>query len=122
VTELMLTEAASFGYLECLTIWAEEGVRVTSAEPLIYAVYGNHLEVVRCLVQDLGADVNQATPHGWISLMIAAWKNHLAIVRCLVELVADVNQTMESDGRTSLIIAADIGGCCARSDRGRCKG
>jgi hypothetical protein len=60
VTVGMLTEAARAGNLERLASWARQGVRVTTARPLYFATRRGHLEVLRCLVQELGADVNQA--------------------------------------------------------------
>jgi hypothetical protein len=106
VTEGMLTEAARAGNLESLTVWARQSVRVTSGEPLFIAAQDGQLEVLRLLVQKLGADVNE-THHGIMPLIIAAEKDNLAVVRCLVELGADVNQVMYGD--TPLIIAAGWG-------------
>jgi hypothetical protein len=38
VTEEMLASAAATGALESLTVWAKQGVRVTTAKPLFYAI------------------------------------------------------------------------------------
>jgi hypothetical protein len=112
VTEMMLAKAAFTGNLESLTIWAQKGVRVTSARPLCVAAGGGYsavfrqLEVVRLLVQQMGASVSQAMPHGPTPLKIATKRVNLALVQCLVvELGADVNQAMR-DGRALLITAA----------------
>jgi hypothetical protein len=91
VTEGMLTDAAQAGDLRTLTIWARQGVRVTSGEPLYVATRGGHLEVLRWLVQELGADVSQIH-HGDTPLIVAAQRNNLAPLKCLVELGADVNR------------------------------
>jgi ankyrin repeat protein len=105
----MLIAAARAGDLESLTVWAEQGVQVTTARPLCVAVGGRYLEVVRLLVWELGADVNQAS-HGLTPLLLAAKRNNLTMVQCLVdELGADVNQAMPNDGRTALDIAARNG-------------
>jgi predicted AAA+ superfamily ATPase len=58
VTEGMLTEAAEDGDLESLTMWARQGVRVTTGHLLYAAAQGSFLEVVQCLVQQLGANVS----------------------------------------------------------------
>jgi ankyrin repeat protein len=109
VTEGMFTAAARAGDLESLTVWAEQGVQVTTARPLIVAVGGRHLEVVRLLVWERGADVNQ-TSHGLTSLLLATKRNNLPMVQCLVvALGAGVNQAMPNDGRTALDIAARNG-------------
>jgi ankyrin repeat protein len=105
VTEVMLTEAAGTGDLERLTVWARQGVRVTSAEPLCIAVEGGHVEVLRCLVQKLGADVNQGGIEGFTALLDAANHGHLAVVRCLIQFGASVGGT-SNDGTTALHIAA----------------
>jgi hypothetical protein len=81
VTEGMLTEAARAGDLESLTMWARQGVRVTSAEPLCVAVEAGFLEVLRCLVRELGADVNQQGQMGLTPLIVAAhWSTNLAVL------------------------------------------
>jgi hypothetical protein len=63
------------------------------------------LAVVRYLVKELGADVNQAIGNGTTTLYIAACNGHLAMVRCLVkEPGAEVNKSMH--GATPLMVAA----------------
>jgi hypothetical protein len=110
VTEGMLIEAAGAGDLESLTVWARQGVRVTSGEPLYAAVCSRrgHLEVLRCLVRKLGADVNQAALNQRTPLIHAAFLGNLAVAHCLIELGADVNQTARH-GETPLIAAAAQG-------------
>jgi hypothetical protein len=78
----MLIDAARAGDLENLTIWARQGVRVVTILPLLIATGKGNLEVLRWLVQELGADVDQeyreTTP-----LIDAADRGNLAIARCL---------------------------------------
>jgi hypothetical protein len=135
VTIGMLTLAAENGDLERIKIWASQGVRrVTSGRPLCAAAQGGYVEVVRYLVQQMGANVNQThhgdTPliiaaengftdlvrllvtdlgadinHGTSPLIVAARRGDLAIVRCLIELGADVG-AVNSDGYTALLISA----------------
>jgi ankyrin repeat protein len=65
--------------------------------------------VVRCLVPELGADVNKANNRGATPVWIAAQEGHEAVVRCLVaELGADVNQA-DNRGDTPVLIAAHQG-------------
>jgi hypothetical protein len=52
VTEVTLIEAVRAGDLGRLTIWATQGVRVTTGIPILHAVGCGQLEVVRLLVQD----------------------------------------------------------------------
>ena len=55
----------------------------------------SHLNAVRCLVKELGADVNKAREDSFTPLHIAAQQDHLNMVRCLVKgLEADVNKAM----------------------------
>jgi hypothetical protein len=107
VTKGMLTQAARVRDLKSLTRWARQGVRVTTAEPLVVAVQGRHLDAMRCLVQKLGADVNGGMPSNDTPLAIAAVHDYMAGVQCLVELGADVNQA--SVGEMPLSIAASMG-------------
>jgi hypothetical protein len=107
VTEGMLTEMVQAGDLESLTIWARQGVRVTTVEPLYFAVQGGFLEVVRCLVQQMGADVNQIL-YGDKPLIVAAKNGCSDLVRLLVELGAEVGAEDEY-GYTALNISARDG-------------
>jgi hypothetical protein len=69
------------------------------------------LDVLRCLVNELGVDVNQAAQFGTPStaLVIAAKFGRLDVVQCLAkELGADVNQATEN-GTTALTVAAMLG-------------
>jgi hypothetical protein len=66
VTEGMLTEAARAGDLESLMVLAGQGVRVRSGKPLLCDARGRSIAVLRCLVHELGADVNQASLRGLI--------------------------------------------------------
>jgi hypothetical protein len=110
VTEYMLFEAAEAGDLESLRDWAQQGVRVTTVGPLFVAAEKGRLEVVRCLVQQMGANVNRTTLNGATILMYIVMKQwgNSAVVQCLVELGADVNQAIQN-GRTPLNFAADGG-------------
>jgi hypothetical protein len=108
VTEEMLIRASGAGDMDSLTIWAEAGVRVTTAEPLIVAHRGRNLKVLRLLVQKLGANVDQ-TRHGVTFLVSAAYFSNPTVVQCLVEIGADVNQGDPRDGRTALIAATSAG-------------
>ena len=44
----------------------------------------NHLDVVKCLVEEGGADVNAAKNDGCTALYLAAWRGHVAIVKWLL--------------------------------------
>jgi ankyrin repeat protein len=68
------------------------------------------LRVVKCLVKELGMDVNHGDEEGGRTpLFLAVHEGHLAVVRCLVmELGADVNQASQ-DGLTLLFMAVDSG-------------
>jgi hypothetical protein len=59
------------------------------------AVEGGHLKAIRCLVQELGADVNQISfESGLPRLLVALSREDLAVVRCLVELGATIRHAM----------------------------
>jgi ankyrin repeat protein len=60
---------------------------------LYIALQLGNLEMMRCLLKELGADVKRARKAGNSSLHVAAQKGDLAVMRCLVkELGADVDQ------------------------------
>jgi ankyrin repeat protein len=66
------------------------------------------LDLVRFLVEELGADVNDRGPMGFTPLYAAAERGHIAIVVCLVkELGAHVDLAAE-DGATPLHHAAQV--------------
>jgi hypothetical protein len=109
VTEEMLDSAAFTGNLESLTVWAKEGVRVTSAGPLCGAAESGVPAVARLLVRQMGVDVNQAsTSDGSTPLILAAVQGNLAMMRCLVELGAEVS-AVDNEGDTALLMSAAVG-------------
>jgi hypothetical protein len=57
-----------------------------------------HLELVRCLVNELGADVNQADDKGCTPLMIATLRKHVDVVRWLVKAGANTQGSIAADG------------------------
>jgi ankyrin repeat protein len=72
--------------------------------PLMQAA--SHLDVMRYVVEELGADVDQKKKrNGPTALMIAVHKGDLAAIQCLVKLGADINQT-SPDGLTPLTVAS----------------
>jgi hypothetical protein len=94
--------------ISLLRRWARRGVRVSSGLPLVHAAGFGDVEVMRFLVSDLGAGVNQAM-NDCTPLYAAAQECHSDSVRCLVnELGADVNQG-DRVGFTPLINAARNG-------------
>jgi hypothetical protein len=60
------------GDLAQLRRWAHQGVRCVSATPLVQAALVGKLEIVKCLVLELRADINQADVNGHTALYTAA--------------------------------------------------
>jgi hypothetical protein len=111
VSDEAINDACDRENLAQLRQWGRQGVRLSSAMPLIeFTFSGMSLDMYRCLVKDLGADVNGAQQNdGGTPLFVAAQNGHLALVKCLVkELGADVSQT-ENEGATPLFMAAQQG-------------
>jgi hypothetical protein len=111
VSEATIISACIEGNLTQLRRWGQQGVWVGTAEPLGLAVFeGIPLEVLSCLVKELGADVNQRDKRGCTSLAMASYKGYPDIVRFLAEeLRADVNIRKNEDGRTPLCMGAEVG-------------
>ena len=64
--------------------WSRQGFRLLSAYPFVESVaYGVSLGVLRCLVKELGADVNLADEDGFTPLIVAAQYGRLDVVRYL---------------------------------------
>jgi ankyrin repeat protein len=109
VPEDVLIQCCIRGDLVQLRRWAQQGLRCVCVEPLLQATLAGKLEVVRYLVIELGADVNQADEDGCTALYIAARKGHESLVRFIIkELGVDVNQADER-GWTALHAAAQWG-------------
>jgi ankyrin repeat protein len=69
----------------------------------------DQVDVIRCLVEEYGANVNQANSNETTPLHIAAYRSHLDSVRCLVrEFNANVDQP-DRDTATPFQIAAENG-------------
>jgi hypothetical protein len=111
VSEEAISDACRKGNIAQLRLWGRQGVRVQSAVPLICAVFdGAQTNVLRCLVNDLGADINLTSVDGVTAVFVAARLGILSMVRCLVkEFDADANQANDETGFTPLFMAAHKG-------------
>jgi ankyrin repeat protein len=108
VTEQMIIAACERGHISQLRQLGRQGVRVVSKEPLAVAVGRGLVDVLRCLVNDFGANVEERL-EGCPLLVFAALRGHVAVVECLVnEFGVDVNQRDRS-GWTSVFTAAQQG-------------
>jgi ankyrin repeat protein len=112
VSEDAIIEACMRGDVNQFRRWGRQGVRVQSADFLVNAILAKvSLGILRCLVKELGADVNGAANLTGLGtpLCAAAQIGNLVLVQCLVkELGADVNQA-GSSGATPSFIAAQNG-------------
>jgi ankyrin repeat protein len=101
VTQGMIVSACKRGNIVQLQRWGQQGVRVSSGEPLAWAAELGLVDVMRCLVKDLGANVKEGCK-GCPPLFFASQRGHVAAVLCLVkELGANVNQKSQA-GATCL--------------------
>jgi hypothetical protein len=109
IPEERIIEAVKRGNIGQLRRWARQGIRISSGVPLFHAVVKSRMDVVQCLVKELGADVNKPDDRGRTPLCITAQMGDLAIMRALVkDLHADVNKTDQA-GYSPLWIAARVG-------------
>jgi hypothetical protein len=109
VPEEAIMDAVKHGDLATLWRWARRGLCIPcsmSSEVLRSAIVSGNLDVMRCLIMDLGADINQENVHDFSQLMTAVLKGNLVVMRCLVEeFGADVN-AKAGNGLTPLVFAA----------------
>jgi ankyrin repeat protein len=76
---------------------------------LYFAAQEGQLDAVKCLVTELGADVNKSsTKTGRMPMMLAARNEHIDVLECLLELGADIDK-VDNRGLTPLCVAAQIG-------------
>ena len=107
VSEDAIIKACIAGNVNQLRRWGKQGIRVASAWPLIQlALKAAPPDVLRCLIKDLGADVNGAREDGYTPLLAASFAGQWHVVRCLVkEFGGDVNRPGKN-GVTILMIAS----------------
>jgi ankyrin repeat protein len=108
--EEMIIDACVTGNFTELRRLGRRGIRVGSAEPLIVSIHVYpSLDILNCLVRELGSNVNWARKKGTTAVYMAAQEGHVDLVRCLVkELGADVNKVRQN-GAKPLFIAAQNG-------------
>jgi hypothetical protein len=113
VSEEAIIRSCLLGDTALLKRWGKQGIRVASAGPaLSMALRGEpqDLDVLRCLVTYLGADVNQFNEDGMTPLVLATELEHLHVLRFLVEeLGADINQNSGPRENNALWLAASNG-------------
>jgi hypothetical protein len=119
LAEMSITEACKRGDLVQLRRWGRQGVRVSTWPPLLAAVTNGHLDVMRYLVNKLGADVDRVDDEGQTALHAACSYGQLDTAKCVLgELSADVDKE-HITGATASFFAAyggnlDIMRCLVR--------
>jgi ankyrin repeat protein len=110
ISEDAIILACMSGDLAQLRRWGQQGVRVTTMEPLRVAVQAKlPFAVLSCLVKDLRADVNQRDEAGWTFLTLAAYLGQHDIVRYFAEELGAHINISDKIGQTPLYLAASMG-------------
>jgi hypothetical protein len=113
VSKEAIIRSCLLGDTALLKRWGKQGIRVASAGPAICMALSGEpqdLDVLRCLVTYLGADVNQFNEDGMTPLVLATELEHLHVLRFLVEkLGADINQNSGTRENNALWLAASNG-------------
>jgi hypothetical protein len=107
-TEHEIVNACAKGDVDRLCRWGRRGIRVASTRPLLFAALKNNVDMIMCLVDELGANANEMMADGSTPLIVAVQKESLGAMRCLVmEVGADINLAGH-DGFTPLLMAASL--------------
>jgi hypothetical protein len=108
ISDMAIFESCSRRDMAQLCWWARRDFRVSSAEPLFQCICNRGgLDLVRLLVKELGADVNEANKDGFMPLVLAATMENFEMVKFLVmELGADVNKVGEQGVKSTALLMA----------------
>jgi hypothetical protein len=91
--------------MNLLQSWARRGYRLLGPMPLLAAAKHGRLDVARCIVNELGADVNHQDSKESTASYFAAALGNLDVMRCLVrEFGVDINRANHI-GNTALMVA-----------------
>jgi hypothetical protein len=107
VPEATILAAIRAGDLSKLRRWHQGELRY-SPDHLCTAAAQGVLTVMRCMIEELGADVNGATSDGTTPVYVACHIGHLDLVRYMVGLGADVKKA-NATGASPLFVAAQEG-------------
>jgi hypothetical protein len=105
VPEATILAAIEAGDLSKLRRWHRQGVRF-SAYVVCQAAGWGSMAVIKCLVEELGADVDGADDDGCTPVFVASSYRQLDLVRYLVKLGANINLATDDGGLTALMIAS----------------
>jgi ankyrin repeat/protein kinase domain-containing protein 1 len=73
------------GVVQCLVTELKADVNLGDEKGLRFAAEKGHVAIVRYMVKELGANVDQASKEGITPLYMAAQKGTLDLVQCLVK-------------------------------------
>ena len=84
-----------------ITLQRQYLYQTASVATLQWACTGNHVDIVRCLLDACQINPDACDDDGVTPLMLASAQGHIDVVTLLIHRNADVNKT-DADGRTSL--------------------
>jgi ankyrin repeat protein len=78
----------------------------TGTTPLIAAIIGNHLEIIKRLLNHPGINVNRADKNSWTALHHACFQNRTQVVEVISRARGvNINVKEEVTGKTPLMVA-----------------
>lgn len=81
----------------------------SSWTPLHLAVFKNHIDIVKYLIDHGKANINAKDDEGWNPLLMAVSNSNIELVKYLINCGAQVEKSFNNQNQTLIHVAADKG-------------